>query len=247
MPGRMRRRRHATYSVRQWFGASCDRGLRVNSEDDGLRRIRAVRAELHTAGPKRCRPFDGDFERVALPAADCDILRDMLATHGARLVIEVGLAYGSSALAIGEALHSNGSDGISHIIIDPFQSTAYENVGWEALMAAGLASHTRLIAERSSIALARLAADGVTVDAAFVDGSHRFHEVFVDLYFLRKLVRPGGLIILDDAAWPSVATALRYFDLNLGLRPVDIGGRLTARRCPEAAFEPNFTEFKPFC
>jgi hypothetical protein len=83
-------------------------------------------------------------------------------------------------------------------------------------------------------------------DAAFVDGSHRFHEVFVDLYFLRKLVRPGGLIILDDATWPSVATAVRYFDLNLGLRPVNIAGRLTTRRLPDELVEPAFTDFKSF-
>ena len=43
-----------------------------------LHGVRAVRSELHAAGPKRSRPFDGDFEPVALPAADCDILRDIL-------------------------------------------------------------------------------------------------------------------------------------------------------------------------
>ena len=211
-----------------------------------LSRVRAVRAELHAAGPKRRRPFEGDFERVALPAADGDILRDILIAHGAHVVIEVGLAYGSSALAIGEALCSTGGTEASHIVIDPFQATAYENVGWDALNAAELAAQTTFIGEASSIALARLAGDGFTADAAFVDGSHRFHEVFVDLYFLRKLVRPGGLIILDDAAWPSVATALRYFDLNLGWRPVEIAGRLTARRLPGELLEPDFSDFKPF-
>lgn len=211
-----------------------------------LHRVRAVRAELHAAGPKRTRPFEGDFERVALPAVDGDTLRDILVAHGAHAVIEVGLAYGSSALAIGEALCLTGGTGASHIVIDPFQTTAYDNVGWDALNAAELAAQTTFIGEASSIALARLAGDGFTADAAFVDGSHRFHEVFVDLYFLRKLVRPGGLIILDDAAWPSVATALRYFDLNLGWRPVSIGGRLTARRVPDEPFEPVFTDFKPF-
>ena len=214
--------------------------------ENRLSRVRAVRAELHAAGPKRRRPFEGDFERVALPAADGDILRDILIAHGAHVVIEVGLAYGSSALAIGEALCSTGGTEASHIVIDPFQATAYENVGWDALNAAELAAQTTFIGEASSIALARLAGDGFTADAAFVDGSHRFHEVFVDLYFLRKLVRPGGLIILDDAAWPSVATALRYFDLNLGWRPVEIAGRLTARRLPGELLEPDFSDFKPF-
>lgn len=214
--------------------------------EERLRRVRTARAALHAAGPLRRRPFEGDFERVALPAADCNSLRDMLVAHGAHIVIEVGLAYGSSALAIGEALCSTGEADVSHIVIDPFQATAYDNVGWDALNAAGLAAQTTFIGEASSVALARLAADGHTADAAFVDGSHRFHEVFVDLYFLRKLVRPGGLIILDDAAWPSVAAALRYFDLNLGWQPVSIAGRLTARRLPDELLEPAFTDFKPF-
>lgn len=214
--------------------------------EERRRRVRAVRAELHALGPKRSRPFEGDFERVALPAADCDVLRDALIAHGARVVIEVGLAYGSSALAIGEALCAIDTKDASHIVIDPFQATAYDDVGLDALRAAGLTERTTFIGEASSIALARLATDGFTADAAFVDGSHRFHEVFVDLYFLRKLVRPGGLIILDDAEHPSVAAALRYFDLNLGWRPVPIAARLTARRLPDEPFEPPFSDFKPF-
>ena len=161
-------------------------------------------------------------------------------------MIEVGLAYGSSALAIGEALCLAGKPHVSHVVIDPFKATAYENVGRDMMIAAGLEVQSTFIEEASAIALARLAADGFTADAAFVDGSHRFHEVFVDLYFLRKLVRPGGLVVLDDAAWPSVATALRYFDRNLGWQPVRLAGRLTARRLPSEAVEPDFTDFKPF-
>ena len=183
---------------------------------------------------------------MALPAADCDVLRDTLVAHGAHVVIEVGLAYGSSALAIGEALRLSDGTDVAHIVIDPFQATAYDNVGRDALATAGLTDQTTFIAEASSVALARLAADGFTADAAFVDGSHRFHEVFVDLYFLRKLVRPGGLIILDDASWPSVAAALRYFDFNLGWRPVHVAGRLTARHLPDEPVEPDFADFTPF-
>jgi hypothetical protein len=35
-------------------------------------------------------------------------------------------------------------------------------------------------------------------DAAFADGSHILHNAFADLLYLRELVRPGGLVILDD-------------------------------------------------
>ena len=214
--------------------------------EERLRRVRAVRAELLEEGPRHNRPAEPDFERVTLPAADCDVLRDALVADGARVVIEVGLAYGSSALAIGEALCSTAGAEAAHVIIDPYQARAFDNLGWHAVEKAGLADHTTLLTDPSSLALARLATEGFRADAAFVDGSHRFHEVFVDLYFLRKLVRPGGLIILDDAEWPSVATALRYFDLNLGWRPVELAGRLTARRLPGDLVEPAFTDFISF-
>jgi predicted O-methyltransferase YrrM len=214
--------------------------------EERLRQVRAVRGELLKEGPRHTRPFERDFQRVALPAPDCDILRDALVADGARVVIEVGLAYGSSALAIGEALCSTAGAEAAHVIIDPYQARAFNNLGWDAVQKAGLADYTTLVTDLSSLALARLATEGFTADAAFVDGSHRFHEVFIDLYFLRNLVRPGGLIILDDAAWPSVATALRYYDLNLGWRPVELAGRLTARRLPKDLVEPAFTDFTPF-
>jgi predicted O-methyltransferase YrrM len=212
-----------------------------------LAQVRAVRAHLHAHGPTHVRPFADDFQRVALPQGECDALREVLVSEGARVVLEVGLAYGSSALSIGEALVMNGAAGISHVIIDPYQESSFANAGWEALQAAGLGATCRLIREPSSIALARLVSEGFAADVAFVDGSHRFHEVFVDLYYLRKLVRPGGLIVLDDAEWPSVGAALRYFDVNLGWRREPIPGRLQARRLPAGVVEPPFEDYKPFC
>src|SRR5690349_8986065 len=106
-----------------------------------------------------------------------------------------------------------------------------------------------LIRERSQIALPRLVADGFVADAAFVDGSHRFHNVFLDLAFLREIVRPGGLVILDDCQWPSVATAVSYFEVNAGWRPEPIDddmARLRAWRLPDPPVEPGFEDFQPF-
>jgi predicted O-methyltransferase YrrM len=224
-------------------------GWEIDVTGDGnerVARVRAVRRRLADDGPPERRPIEGDVERVALPAAEADALRDALIADGARVVIEIGLAYASSALAIAEALLVTGDPRAQHVVIDPFQQTAYSNAGWRLLHDAGVATHTTLLVEPSSAALPRLLGEGLVADAAFVDGSHRFHEVFLDLYFLRKLIRPGGLIILDDIEWPSVASALHYYDRNLGWEPVDIAGRLAARRLPETRSEPAFTQFKPF-
>jgi predicted O-methyltransferase YrrM len=211
-----------------------------------LSMVRAARRKLAEVGPTRSRS-EGDFERVALPGPDADVLRDLLVGERARAVIEIGLAYGSSALAIGEALLTVGHPQAKHVIIDAYQDR-FLNVGWEVVESAGLAGLARLVTERSQLALPRLVEQEFVADAAFVDGSHIFHNVFVDLCFLREIVRPGGLIALDDCDWPSVATAARYFELNAGWTPHSIGvpTRLRAFRLPNERFEPGFQDFKPF-
>jgi len=162
-------------------------------------------------------------------------------------VIEIGLAYGSSALAIAEALIANGSDAARHVIIDAYQEQ-FHGSGWAAITEAGLAGICRLVQERSQTALPRLLGDGFSADAGFVDGSHIFHNVFVDLFYLRELVRPGGMLILDDCSYLSVATAVRYFEVNAGWEPESLPRptRLRAFRLPKARIEPDFTNFRPF-
>jgi predicted O-methyltransferase YrrM len=220
--------------------------LAVPSDPEALTTVRHVRRRLAERGPKHVRA-DGDFERVSLPHADGDALRDLFIAEGARVVIEVGLAYGSSALAIGEALVSLGQQDGRHVIIDPSQDH-FRNAGLEAIAAAGLRNLCTLLTDRSQVVLPRLVTEGLVADAAFVDGSHVFHNVFVDLYYLRDLVRPGGLIVLDDCQWPSVATAVHYFEVNTGWRPeaIDQPTRLRAYRSPDPRVEPGFEDFKPF-
>jgi predicted O-methyltransferase YrrM len=234
------------------------------STDERVARIRDVRRRLAQDGPPRTRPNERDFETVTLPERDCDLLRDLLIAERAGTVIEIGLAYASSALAIGEALVTANPSHPRHVIIDPFQNDAYSNVGWELLCAAGLESIASLIRAWSSIALPEKVTEGFVADAAFVDGSHRFHEVFVDLYFLRKLVRPGGLIVMDDDWTPSVRAAVRYYETNLGWTAIPdafAGGtyrnlgddpaaeavpRCRALRLPDELVEPPFDQFQPF-
>jgi predicted O-methyltransferase YrrM len=165
-------------------------------------RVRDVRRRLAHDSPPWTRDHADDFDVVTVPERDCDALRDLLIAEGAKTVVEVGLAYGRSALAIGEALISVGAGRPLHVIIDPLQATEWSNVGWQLLRSAGLDTIARLVLRPSSMALPQLVAEGLAADAAFVDGSHRFHEVFVDLSFLRKLVRPGGIVVLDDHWWP---------------------------------------------
>jgi predicted O-methyltransferase YrrM len=218
----------------------------LGSTPELLGRVREARRKLAADGPPRVRS-GGDFARVSVPAADGDVLRDLLLAEQPGTVIEIGLAYGSSALAIAEALVAAGSGQARHVIVDAYQEH-FHGSGWAAITGAGLAGLCRLVEERSQSALPRLLGDGFTADAAFVDGSHVFHNVFVDLFYLRELVRPGGLVILDDCSYPSVATAARYFEVNTGWQPEPIARptRLRAFRLPNPRTEPGFESFRPF-
>ena len=71
------------------------------------------------------------------------------------MVIEIGLAYGVSALAIAEALVSVGSSG-PYLIIDAFQQEQFHDAGWRAIERAGLVHLASLLRERSQHALPRL-------------------------------------------------------------------------------------------
>ena len=219
----------------------------VSGDGDLLEKVRGVRSKLPELASRQRLPANLDFETISLPEPDSDVLRDLILDENARAVIEIGLAYGSSALAIGEALVSLGPEEASHLIIDAYQHQ-FENVGWDAIVSAGLDTICRLVDGRSQIALPRLVSEGFVTDTAFVDGSHVFHNVFVDLYFLRDLVRPGGLIILDDCQWPSVSTAVNYYVVNAGwiAEPMREPTRLRAFRLPNPAFDPSFESFRSF-
>jgi predicted O-methyltransferase YrrM len=214
--------------------------------DDARNRVVDTRRRLYADGPQWTRA-EGDFARISLPRAEGDVLRDLLLTERVGTVVEIGLAYGASALAIGEALQRAAAPW--YVIVDPFQTREFSGAGWDVLREAGLDAISQLIEEPSSVALPALMTDGLRADAAFVDGSHRFHEVFLDLYYLRKLVRPGGLVVLDDHWWPSVAAAANYFVTNTGWEHVPTGRdttRLRAFRLPNPPVEPAFRDFRPF-
>ena len=210
-----------------------------------LKRVAAERRRLSAHGPSFVRS-DGDFECVSIPASDGDVLRDLMLAQKPRTVIEVGLPYGASALAIAEALVSLDETGTRHVIIDAYQDH-FHRAGWDAIVAAGLSDICTLVPRRSQLALPRLVEEGLTADAAFVDGSHIFHNVFVDLVFLGELVHSGGLIVLDDCNWPSVATAVHYFETNAGWRrePTKAETRLRAYRLPDCRVKQSFEDFQP--
>jgi predicted O-methyltransferase YrrM len=159
---------------------------------------------------------------VAITAADGESLGGWVTRAGAVQTIEIGLGYGISALFIGEALLSSGDADARHVALDPYQATRFADCGLQFLDEAGLGTLMEFHAEESQIALPRFLTEGRTFDLAFVDGNHRFEGVFLDLVYLGRLVRAGGIVFLDDYQLPAVARAASFCMTNLEWTPEEI-------------------------
>jgi predicted O-methyltransferase YrrM len=185
---------------------------------DAVPRIREVIARLVDEGTAVARS-DGTTHHlfpVAIPAAEGEALRTWVKGECAVRTIEIGLGYGIAALFACEGLLENENITARHVVVDPHQATRFGNCGLQFLDDAGVMDLVEYHSEGSETALPRFLSEGRSFDLAFVDGNHRFDSVFVDLVYLGRLVRPGGLVFLDDYQLPSIRRAVSFFTQNLG-------------------------------
>ena len=153
---------------------------------------------------------------VAIGSSEGEAVRDWVVAEDAMHTIEIGLGYGVSALYICEGLVSTTGSEQRHVVIDPYQESRFRNCGLQVLKEAGVADLVDHYAEESQVVLPRLLSEGRQFDLAFVDGNHRFDWVFVDLFFLGRLLRPGGIVFVDDYQLPGIARATAFFLSNAG-------------------------------
>jgi predicted O-methyltransferase YrrM len=153
---------------------------------------------------------------VAVYAAEGEALREWVLREGATRTIEIGLGYGISALYICEGLLGNADPAARHVALDPYQARRFANCGLQFLEEAGVAGMVEHHAEVSEIALPRLLGEDRSFHLTFVDGNHRFDGVFIDLIFLGRLLRAGGIVFVDDYQLPAVQRAVSFCVTNLG-------------------------------
>jgi predicted O-methyltransferase YrrM len=153
---------------------------------------------------------------VAVGAAEGEALREWVEREGASRTIEIGLGYGIATLFVCEGLLANGDAAARHVAIDPYQATRFAGCGLQFLEEAGLTELVEHHSEESQVVLPRLLSEGRSFDLAFVDGNHRFDAVFLDLVYLGRLVRAGGIVFVDDYQLRGVARAVSFCLTNLG-------------------------------
>jgi predicted O-methyltransferase YrrM len=144
-------------------------------------------------------PFHGGINQTQV-----HLLTRICRERHVRAAVDVGLAYGASALAILDGMGAGGR----LVAIDPHQSTDWEGIGVLNAERAGFGEALELIEKPDDLALPMLVERGDRFQLAFVDGWHTFDSTFIDCYYLDQLLEIGGLMIFHDYAMPGVNRAV---------------------------------------
>jgi len=145
-------------------------------------------------------------------------LEKALRLTSAQQTLEVGFAYGSSALVFAEHHQKTQNTGISHFIIDPNQygtgDGSWEGIGAENLKRVGFTKgrNWKLLEETSIQALPHLLRTKGTswLDVVLIDGWHTFDYTLLDVFYCLQLLRVGGYLILDDRRMNAVSAVAKY-------------------------------------
>jgi predicted O-methyltransferase YrrM len=167
-------------------------------------------------------------------------LQDFLSARKPKATLEVGMGYGLSAAAILSV-----TDCIHHAM-DPLQHE-YRDLGLLNVERLGLSGRLVFHREYSHAVLPRLLAEGLRVDFAFIDGGHRFDEIFLDVYYAELLLDQGGHVVLHDAWMRSTATVASWIRRNKpNFRPVPTAERNLVVFRKEGADERPWNHFRGF-
>jgi predicted O-methyltransferase YrrM len=144
-------------------------------------------------------------------------VRESEARELARLVVqfrpqhslEVGLALGSSAIAISAARQACGLPP-NHIALDPFQETLSGGVGLLEIERAGLEGHVHWLPEFSESYLLHCREAGRCFELIFIDGHHGIGQAVTDAFLAHDALQPGGVVAIHDSLLFSTMASIRH-------------------------------------
>jgi len=177
---------------------------RMSRETPAQQALRAETRKLSGAG------------MMSRPEADA-LLQLLIKLIGARRVIEVGTFTGSGSLAMALALPEEGR------IVACDVNAEWTSIGRKHWQQAGVAHKIDLRLAPAGETIAALLKDGAagTYDMAFVDADKTGYDTYYEGCL--KLLRPGGLMVLDNMLWSGhVADPDRHDEDTDALRALNL-------------------------
>lgn len=145
---------------------------------------------------------------ISIKPHEADVLNDLVVEYGVNNALEIGLAYGASAMAM------LGANTKLHLTsCDPFQEVDYQNAGLRKIESAQYEGRHTHISELSDRALPKLLDDNQSYQLIFIDGDHKFSGAFVDFHYASQMVEPGGVIVFHDL-WMRALILIKSYIKN---------------------------------
>jgi predicted O-methyltransferase YrrM len=160
--------------------------------------------------------FDSVTEKLGtvkfMDATAGSVMRDMILENGAKSLLEIGFCSGKSSAYMGATLEDRGGDG--HLTtIDRRQARKNDPDIHTTLATVGLTHRvTPIFAYRSytwEIAKMLKQDPRPQFDLCYFDGGHTWDLTGFGLLLVDMLLRPGGLIVIDDLNWTVARAAAR--------------------------------------
>ncbi|MCI0710618.1 MAG: class I SAM-dependent methyltransferase [Chloroflexi bacterium] len=157
-----------------------------------------------------------------ISTANANALYRTVMKYKPQLVVEVGMAYGISSLAILTALSDVNENG-KLMSIDPGQTSHFHGVGLNNVQRAGFADNHALVEKYDYLALPELVQKETTIDFAYIDGWHTFDYVLLDFFFLDKMLDVNGVVAFNDCAMPAIHKVMGYVMTHRKYEEMDVG------------------------
>jgi hypothetical protein len=184
------------------------------------------------------------IDPIASDVASYQVMYRVLCAGRPGPTVEVGFGMGVSALMFAAY---QADAGFEHIAIDPYGLPDNATGKAERALARLAQGRVKVMREPSEYALPRLAMTGRIANLAFslVDGSHLFDHALIDFFYLDRMTEAGGVLAVDDAASPAVATLLSFIEANRAYQIRWLGAN-TALCLKLADDRRDWDHFRPF-
>ncbi|MGV8150458.1 MAG: class I SAM-dependent methyltransferase [Candidatus Woesearchaeota archaeon] len=158
------------------------------------------------------------FDRLSVPSIwktlpitrkEGEFIYDFVKKNNLKHTLETGLGFGGSAAFIISA------SGCKHIAIDPFYKTPWDkSIATNNLRRLGLSRLLKHYEDYSHNVLPQLYKKGLKLDFAFIDGDHKYDNIFVDFYYVDLMLKKGGYILFDDAGMRTTQLVASFIRKN---------------------------------
>ena len=142
------------------------------------------------------------------------LIREIILKENCFKTLEIGLGFGASALTFLSTLKEVENSNYNHTAIDPFQKKIFENSAIKLIKSAKLDQKFNFFESPSYEVLPELLKNEKKYDLIYIDGSHRFEDIFIDFYYSSLILEMNGIILFDDCTKLDIYKVIKFIKTN---------------------------------